>query len=282
MYNMKQELLAVEEPIMDTGLKDTHVLVTGASGGIGLVLTRILLEEKARVTAMFSSQREGLDKLSETWENTLHVVQGDVSEEKDVETLFSNANDTFGRVDGVVTNAGVSEPHGIAVQEMSLEQWNRTIRINLTGTFLCVKYFFRNLEQNPGTSASLVLVGSTAGEFGEAWYSDYSTSKAGLTGLLLTLKNEIVHLAPRGRVNLVNPGWTLTPMAEGRLEDKESVARIFQTLPMRKVAIPEDVASVMVYLLSDKLAGHVSGQTITVAGGMEGRVLFTPEETQLE
>ena len=126
------------------------------------------------------------------------------------------------------------------------------------------------------------VVGSTAGEFGEAWYSDYSTSKAGLTGLLLSLKNEIVHLAPRGRVNLVNPGWTLTPMAEGRLENKESVAHILQTIPLRKVATPEDIASTMVYLLSDKLAGHVSGQTITVAGGMEGRVLFTPDETHID
>ena len=71
-------------------------------------------------------------------------------------------------------------------------------------------------------------------------------------------------------------------MAEGRLEDRESVARILQTLPMRKVATPEDVASVMIYLLSDKMAGHVSGQTITVAGGMEGRVLFTPDETHVD
>ncbi len=153
--------------------------------------------------------------------------------------------------------------------------------MNLTGTFLCVKYFFRNLERYRGESASLVMTGSTAGLFGEAWYSDYSASKAGMHGLLMSLKNEIVHLAPKGRVNLVNPGWTLTPMAEGALKDKAMVTRILQTIPMRKTGQPEDIANAILYLASDKLAGHVSGQTITVAGGMEGRLLYTPEEIDL-
>ena len=122
-------------------------------------------------------------------------------------------------------------------------------------------------------------MGSTAGFFGEAWYSDYATSKAGMHGLMTSLKNEIVHLALRGRVNLVNPGWTLTPMAEGALSDKAVVSRIIQTVPLRKVAMPSDITHAILYLSSDKLAGHVSGQTITVAGGMEGRVLFSKEET---
>jgi NAD(P)-dependent dehydrogenase (short-subunit alcohol dehydrogenase family) len=97
-------------------------------------------------------------------------------------------------------------------------------------------------------------------------------------GMMMSLKNEIVHLAPLGRVNLVNPGWTLTPMAEKALTDKDMVKRILQTIPMRKTAVSEDIAGAILYLASDNLAGHVSGQTITVAGGMEGRVLFTPDE----
>jgi 3-oxoacyl-[acyl-carrier protein] reductase len=150
--------------------------------------------------------------------------------------------------------------------------------VNLTGSFLCAKYFFANLERHPGESASLILIGSTAGFFGEAWYSDYSTSKAGLHGLMMSLKNEIVHLSRKGRVNLVNPGWTVTPMAEDALKDYGMVRRILQTVPMRKVASPKDIANTILYLASDRLSGHVSGQTINVAGGMEGRVLFTQDE----
>jgi len=167
---------------------------------------------------------------------------------------------------------------GKAIQEMTLDQWERTLRVNLTGTFLCSKYFFANLEKYSGNTASLILVGSTAGVFGEAWYVDYATSKAAMHGMMMSLKNEIVHLAPKGRVNIVHPGWTMTRMAEEALTDKDMTRRILQTIPMRKTAVPEDIAGAILYLASDKLAGHVSGQTITVAGGMEGRVLFTQEE----
>ena len=124
----------------------------------------------------------------------------------------------------------------------------------------------------------MILVGSTAGVFGEAWYSDYATSKAGMHGLMMSLKNEITHIAPKGRVNIVNPGWTLTPMAEEALSDNDMVTRILQTIPMRKTATPQDISSAILFLASDVLAGHVSGQTINVSGGMEGRLLFTPDE----
>jgi 3-oxoacyl-[acyl-carrier protein] reductase len=94
----------------------------------------------------------------------------------------------------------------------------------------------------------------------------------------LSLKNEIVHLARKGRVNLVNPGWTVTRMAEKALDDDDMIRQILQTVPMRKVALVEDIANTILYLASDTLSGHVSGQTINVAGGMEGRVLFSQNE----
>ena len=82
----------------------------------------------------------------------------------------------------------------------------------------------------------------------------------------------------RGRVNSVNPGWTVTPMTKDELSDRTAVSRIMQTIPLRKVARPSDIAHAIVFLASDELAGHISGQTITVAGGMEGRVLFSVDE----
>lgn len=265
---------------MDTGLSGKHVIVTGASGGIGLEVTRMLLAEGARVTGTYNRSAESLDDIKKSWPDQFIDVKVDQTSEDDVGRLFEEANQAFGRVDVLVANAGIANHEGKAIQEMSLEQWERTLRVNITGTFLCSKYFFANLEKFSGETASLILVGSTAGFFGEAWYVDYSTSKSAMHGMMMSLKNEIVHLAPKGRVNLVNPGWTMTPMAEEALTDKDMTKRILQTIPMHKTAVPEDIAGAILYLASDKLAGHVSGQTITVAGGMEGRVLYTQNEIE--
>jgi NAD(P)-dependent dehydrogenase (short-subunit alcohol dehydrogenase family) len=265
---------------MDTGLSGKHVVITGASGGIGRETTQLLLSEGAKVTGTYNHSKQTLETLKDAWPEQFLMVKTDQTKESDVRALFATANQVFGRVDVLVANAGVANAEGKAVQNMTLEQWENTLSVNLTGTFLCAKYFFANLEKFKGEEASLILIGSTAGYFGEAWYSDYSTTKAGMHGLLMSLKNEIVHLARRGRVNLVNPGWTLTPMAEEALNDKDMVTRILQTIPMRKTAVPQDIASAILYLASDSLAGHVSGQTINVAGGMEGRLLFTPGEIE--
>ncbi|MHA2026681.1 MAG: SDR family NAD(P)-dependent oxidoreductase [Candidatus Thorarchaeota archaeon] len=263
---------------MDTGLAGKHILITGASGGIGLVTARLFLSEGAKVTGTFNRSAEPLQGLVSDYSDSLKIIKVDQTSEDDVRNLFTKANQSFGRVDVLVANAAISVPEGQSIQDMTLDRWDNTLRVNLTGSFLCAKHFFSNLEEYSGESASLILVGSTAGLFGEAWYVDYSTSKAAMHGMMMSLKNEIVHLAPLGRVNLVNPGWTLTPMAEKALTDKDMVKRILQTIPMRKTAVSEDIAGAILYLASDNLAGHVSGQTITVAGGMEGRVLFTPDE----
>jgi len=263
---------------MDLKLKGKHIIITGASGGIGIELTRQFLTEGANVTACYNREKRQLNDMLESFSDNLLLVSADIRKEESVKALFTKAKSRFGRVDGAIANAGIANHEGVGVSEMSLAQWEETLRVNLTGSFLTAKYFFLNLEEYPGDDASLILVGSTAGLFGEAWYSDYSTSKAGMHGMMRSLKNEIVHLASRGRVNLVNPGWTVTPMAEGAVSDPIMMSRIVQTIPLRKIAEPADIASTIVFLTSDFVSGHVSGQTITVAGGMEGRVLFTPDE----
>ena len=199
---------------MDTGFQGKHVVVTGASGGIGFDSISLFLAEGARVTACYKSSPRDLETLKDSYPERLNVVKVDVRNEPEVASLFSEANTVFGRADVAVANAGIAFDEGVAVYEMSTEQWQETIAVNLTGVFLCAKHFFANLKKYPGDDASLVLVGSTAGEIGQALYGDYSAAKAGLRGLMMALKNEIVHLAVRGRVNLVNPGWTVTPMTE--------------------------------------------------------------------
>ena len=265
---------------MNTGLQNKHIVVTGASSGIGFDAISCFLAEGATVTASYNSDPRNIRTLTDSYPEQINVVKVDVRNESDVALLFTEANNVFGRVDVVVANAGIVYHEEVPAHEMSIEQWQKTIAVNLTGVFLCAKHFFANLKKYPGDDASLVLVGSTAGEMGEAGHSDYSTSKAGLRGLLMTLKNEIIHLSVHGRVNMVNPGWTTTPMTEETLSDEAITSKIMQTIPLRKVAAPSDITHAIIYLSSDKLAGHVSGQTITVAGGMDGRVLFSSDEME--
>ncbi|HEU5264305.1 MAG TPA: SDR family oxidoreductase, partial [Gaiellaceae bacterium] len=131
--------------------------------------------------------------------------------------------------------------------------------------------FLKEVERNG--HGSLVLVGSTAGVFGEAGHADYAAAKSAvLGGLLLSLKNEIVRIAPTGRVNAVAPGWTESPMTRGFV-DEDSVRAVTRTMALRKVAQPEDVAAQVVALASDVVSGHVSGQVVVIAGGMEGRTV---------
>ena len=266
---------------MDLQILNKHVLVTGASGGIGTEITKLFLSEKANVTAQFNTKNESLRVLMNSHSNNLLMVQADLRKEEDVEKLFKTANEKFGRVDVLIANAGVWPKEITPIYKMSLERWNNTIATDLTSVFLCSKYFMLNLEKYSGDFGSIILIGSTAGVFGEANHADYSSAKSGMKGFMLSVKNEIVHIAPKARINLVNPGWTVTPMARGALQDKVSVKRILQTIPMRKVASPEDIAHTVVTLSSEKASGHISGQTITIAGGMEGRVLFEREEIDL-
>jgi 3-oxoacyl-[acyl-carrier protein] reductase len=158
------------------------------------------------------------------------------------------------------------------VWELGLDRWRETLEANLTATFLTARGFLREVERTG--HGSLVMVASTAGLVGEAGHADYAAAKAAISGgLLRSLKNEIVRVAPLGRVNVVAPGWTESPMTRGSLADETLVNRISRTMALRKVAQPEDVARQIVVLASDELSGHVTGQVVVVAGGMEGRVL---------
>lgn len=151
---------------------------------------------------------------------------------------------------------------------MDLSQWKNTLDVDLTGPFLLCKAYLRALRSAPDETkavASIIFIGSTAGKFGEANHGDYAACKAGfMYGMVPTLKNEIVEIAPRARVNSVNPGWVATPLAEGTLKDKAVVERALATVPLQKVALPEDVARQVAVLSSPRLSGHVNGVNLQV------------------
>jgi 3-oxoacyl-[acyl-carrier protein] reductase len=257
---------------MDTGLSGKRVLVTGASGGIGAACARAFAAEGCRVVVHFHRGRERAEVVAAECGDGAVVAQGDLRREEEAARLFDEARTALGGLDACVAAAGVWPEEDVPLWRMPLERWHETLAANLTATFLTARGFLREVERSG--HGSLVLVGSTAGIYGEAGHADYASAKSAIVrGLLLSLKNEIVRIAPHGRVNAVCPGWTVSPMTRSALEDPELVDRVTRTMALRKVAEPEDVARQIVVLASDEVSGHVTGQVVMVAGGMEGRLL---------
>jgi len=255
-------------------------MITGASGGIGSGLVQAFADEGARIVAHYAKNRQHATALADKIGHSRCLALGaDLCREDEVSLLFRQAEESLGPIEILIANAGIWPAEDVGIADMPLARWKETLDTDLTSAFLCLREFFRSIRRLSLQAPAAVLIGSTAGIFGEAGHADYAAAKAGLIyGLARSLKNEIARLAPSGRINVVCPGWVRTPMTEGSLTDRKLVERTLQTVPLKKIARIEDVAHAVVYLASERLAGHISGQILTVAGGMEGRVLYTADE----
>ncbi len=255
---------------MDFGLKDKVVFVTGASGGIGEGLVRAFVDEGAIVVA---HSRRGVPES----ERVMNVL-GDVRHPEELDAAMQKAEARFGRVDVCIANAGVWPPETLLLDEMPVERIREVIDVNLLGVMWTSRAFMASLRRTgareDGHGGSLIFIGSTAGRFGERGHVEYAVTKAALHGLMLSLKNEIVLIDPRARVNLVEPGWTVTPMAQATLDEEGTVERVTRTMPLRQIATTDDISAAVLYFASPTAARHVTGETLTVAGGMEGRLLW--------
>ena len=163
---------------MDTDLAGRVVIITGAARGIGAATARRFAEEGARVVVNYRSSREEAERLVAGLPDAI-AVQADISQEADVDRLFAAAIDRYGSVDVCVCNAAVYSPPAPAV-EIDADRFRRIVDTNLTGTFLVARAFLRQVQRQG--SGNLILIGSTAGIFGEEGQADYAATKAALTG----------------------------------------------------------------------------------------------------
>jgi NAD(P)-dependent dehydrogenase (short-subunit alcohol dehydrogenase family) len=233
------------------------VIVTGAAHGIGAATARHLAARGWRVTC---ADVDG-DALAEVAAGIGGIaVQCDVGSEADVERLVAVTRAHLGRIDAIVSNAGISGFGPLA--ETSLERWNRVLATNLTATFLLAKTAAADLKRTRG---SIVTIASTRAHMSEPGTLAYSASKGGLAALTHSLA---MTLAPEVRVNCVSPGWIDTGK-HGPLKASDHAQH-----PVGRVGRPEDVAAAVAYLLSQE-AAFVTGAELIVDGGMTRKMIYT-------
>jgi 3-oxoacyl-[acyl-carrier protein] reductase len=269
---------------METGLQGKIVLITGASGGIGSAIARNFAAEGASLVLHYRTGKRSIAALQGNFPRTESVaLQADLRSESQVRRLFDAAIRKFGRVDTLIANAGSWETRDVPLHQMSLRQWEETMDGVLTTAFLSLRGFLGIVQKQRRGNA--VLIASTAAVFGEAGHADYAAGKSAIAyGLTRSLKNEMARLAPHtadycgGRINCICPGWTVVPRLKKRLGDARAVRKVTATMALPQLGRPEDVANATVFLSSDRLARHITGQTLVIAGGMEGRWLWHPDE----
>jgi len=265
---------------MDLGLQGKTVWITGASGGIGRALAEAFAAEGCNLVLHGHRQSSALRSWVESrpWRDRCHDAQADLRDADALDSLVQQAARRFGRVDACIANAGARPREGAPLHRQDPARIAETIAVNLTGAAFTARAWLRGLSSSgprgDGHGASLVLIGSTAASFGEADWADYAAAKAGLFGLMRSLKNEVVRIDPHARVNLVEPGWTRTHVPRPALDDSEKVERVMRTMPLRRIADADDIAQAALWLASPLAARHVTGQCVTAAGGMEGRVIW--------
>jgi len=242
--------------------RDEVAVVTGAGRGIGRRVASVLAEEGFRIAANdLDGPVDTMDELRSAGARALSLP-GDVSDEASVLGMLETVMGDFGRVDVLVNNAGISRI--VPAEETTLDDWNRTLSVNLTGPFLMCREFGKlMLEQGSG---SIVNIASVAGLLGVGDRAAYNASKHGLVGLTRTLAAE---WGGRGvRVNAVCPGWVKTEMdAEDQASGGYTDADIEGRVPMGRFATPEDIARAVAFLSDPAWSGFVNGHTLSVDGG---------------
>ena len=254
---------------METGLKNSVVLVTGGAGGIGETICRAFASEGSKVIVHYHESSKNAEKIASEIGGI--SVKADLTDPDQALSLIDTIIHKYGKLDVCIANAGYYPPEPLSLWDIDNERWNKTISCNLGVAVNTARGFLR--EASKTGTGSLVFIGSTAGIYGESGHSDYAAAKGAITsGLLMSLKNDVSKLG-NVRINAVAPGWTLTPKKVEQGVDEKLIERATATMSLKKLATPEDIANIVISISSDIISGHITGQVIEVAGGMEGRLV---------
>ena len=242
------------------------VIVTGGSRGIGAATAQLLAKQRWAVTINYRNRGDAASALVDEIcrdGGTAIAVAGDVALEADVQRLFDASEQAFGRISGLVNNAGVLATAS-QLADMELDRWNATIATNLTGVFLCAREAVRRMARSRGgDGGAIVNVSSMAAVLGGAHeFTDYAATKGAVDTLTIGLAKEVA--ADGIRVNSVRPGLIETEIHATSSADR--LAMLVGSVPIQRVGTPEEVASVIAWLLSDA-ASYCCGTTVNISGG---------------
>jgi 3-oxoacyl-[acyl-carrier protein] reductase len=247
----------------DLNFEGKVALVTGGSRGIGRATVELFADLGARVALNYVRDAGAANEVCESIRSRAGEVlalKGDVADAGEAGQLVKAVIERFGRLDILVCNAGIWE--GAAVEEMTEQLWDRTIEINLKGTWAVCHAAVPFMKQQK--SGKIVVVSSTAGQRGEAGYSNYAASKGGQISFVKSLAEE---LGPfKINVNAVAPGWVDTDMTTDALGNNRRREIIAEGIPLRAIATPDEIAAPIAFLCSD-WASHITGEVLNVNGG---------------
>ncbi len=251
---------------MDLNLQNKVALVTGGSRGLGRAICLALAEEGAKVAVNFvrTDPADLVKQLTEIHGAKAVAVRGDVSKPEEARAIFDHTERELGPVDILINNASIW-PTALA-HEMTLEQWNGTLAVNLTAPFLTCREAVRRWLASGG-KGRIVNITSQAAYYGATTgHADYAAAKAGLTNFTISLAREV---ARHGiAVNSVAPGFMETDMIAAAWEKNK--AKYLERIPLGRIADPSEVAAAVVFLASER-ASYITGAALHVNGGMEMR-----------
>jgi glucose 1-dehydrogenase len=253
-------------------LEGQKALVTGASSGIGKAIAIALGEAGADVAVNYGHDRAGADaaaELAKRCGSRVIEIQADVSQERDVQAMFQQVIREFGTVDIVVSNAGIQKD--APLDEMTIDQWQAVIGVNLTGQFLCAReavreFRRRGIRQEVSCAAGkIICISSVHDVIPWAGHVNYAASKGGISMLMKSIAQEV---APhRIRVNAISPGAIRTPINTPAWSTPEAYRDLLRLIPYQRIGEPEDIGRVAAWLASDQ-ADYITGATLYVDGGM--------------
>ena len=244
-------------------LSHKTALITGGSRGIGRATSILLARSGVHIGISYRSRKEEAQetvRLVEAEGSTAWAQAGDLSDEQNVQQLFKRVDQEFPNgLDIFIANAAIWKAEAVPIHKMNSGQWHRTISMNLDAVFFTTKEAIKRIQPH----GRVVIISSTAGQRGEAFHADYAASKGALISLVKSL---CVELAPKSiTVNCVAPGWVDTEMAAPALTNK-TLNQIKQSIPLGRIATPEDIAGPILFLCSD-FGRHITGEVININGG---------------